>query len=127
MIFIEEVIQIHDASIKEFGGSYGIRDIESLESALIRPFQTFGGQYLYQDVFEKAAAIIESLIVNHPFVDGNKRTGFAICGLFLENCGYEFSIEQELITNFVIAIASGEVHFEEIVTWLRNNTNSIKK
>ena len=70
MISIEEVIRLHELSIKFFGGSSGVRDTEMLESALARPFQTFGGVELYESIFEKSAALLESLIKNHPFVDG---------------------------------------------------------
>ena len=64
--------------LKDFGGSSGVRDIGLLESAIARPFQTFGGEDLYHSPFAKAAAVAESLIINHPFVDGNKRTGIIV-------------------------------------------------
>ena len=76
MILIEDILHLHDLSVKDFGGSKGLRDLGSLESAIARPFQTFGGQELYVSVLEKSAALIQSIISNHPFVDGNKRTGF---------------------------------------------------
>ncbi len=73
MISKEEVLRLHHLSIVKYGGSDGIRDEGLLESALARPYQTFGGNDLYQTIYEKAAAIMESVIINHPFVDGNKR------------------------------------------------------
>lgn len=76
MISLEEVLQLHKNSIRDFGGSPGIRDISLLESAVIRPFQQFEKIELYPSAFEKAAEILQSIIKNHPFVDGNKRTGF---------------------------------------------------
>ena len=72
MILLEEVLLLHEFSIKDFGGASGIRNIGLLESAIARPFQTFGGEDLYPSPFDKAAAIGESLIENHPFIDGNK-------------------------------------------------------
>jgi len=72
MISKDFVLRLHQLSIHLWGGSDGVRDISSLESGIIRPYQTFGGENLYNDVFGKAAAIIESIIINHPFVDGNK-------------------------------------------------------
>ena len=75
MILINDILELHEKSIVDFGGSHGIRDIGLLESAIARPFQTFGGEDLYRTTFEKAAALAESVIINHPFVDGNKRTG----------------------------------------------------
>jgi death-on-curing protein len=87
MISTAEVIYIHELLIKRFNGSEGIRDIGLLESALARPFQTFDGADLYPDVIEKAAALIQSLLNNHPFVDGNKRIGYVIMRLFIIESG----------------------------------------
>lgn len=75
MISVEEVESIHALLIHKFGGSSGIRDMRQLESALARPYQTFDGPELYPDAESKAAAIVESILINHPFIDGNKRTG----------------------------------------------------
>ena len=75
MIRIEEVVNIHEILIDKFGGSHGIKDIKGLESVINRPFMTFDQKDLYSTPVEKAAALIESLISNHPFVDGNKRIG----------------------------------------------------
>ncbi len=72
MITQEIVIKIHELSIISYGGSTGIRDEGLMESAIARPYQTFGGEDLYQSVTEKAAAIAESIIIKHPFIDGNK-------------------------------------------------------
>jgi death on curing protein len=74
MITKEEVFLIHNEVVILHGGSNGIRDIGGLESAIARPYQTFGAKDLYPTCFEKAAAIGESIIMNHPFIDGNKRT-----------------------------------------------------
>ena len=78
MISVEQALGIHEMVVKQFGGSMGVRDAGGLESALARPFQTFGGEDLYPDLFSKAAAIGESIIINHPFIDGNKRTGYVL-------------------------------------------------
>ena len=75
MILIDDILKLHEASIDDYGGAKGTRDIGLLESAIARPFQTFGGENLYKTPFEMAAALGESLIINHPFIDGNKRTG----------------------------------------------------
>lgn len=76
MISVKDVFIIHNEVIKRFGGSFGVRDQDALESALARPFQSFGGEEFYPTSIEKATAIGESLIKNHPFIDGNKRIGF---------------------------------------------------
>ena len=78
MITKEEVFLIHDEVVKLHGGANGIRDIGGLESAIARPYQTFAEEDLYPTCFEKAAAIGESIIMNHPFIDGNKRTGYVL-------------------------------------------------
>jgi death-on-curing protein len=75
MILLEDILNLHQFSIQKYGGSDGLRDSGLLESAIARPFQSFGGEDLYPSIFEKAAALGESLIINHPFIDGNKRTG----------------------------------------------------
>ena len=78
MISIAEVEKIHDILIEKFGGLKGIRDHGILDSAINRPYQTFDGKDLYPDPVDKAAAIFESIISNHPFVDGNKRTAYVL-------------------------------------------------
>jgi len=67
---IKEVEQLHRILIDNFGGSHGIRDKAALESALARPFQTFDGKEFYSSVLEKAASLIESILINHSFIDG---------------------------------------------------------
>ena len=76
MIKIELVINIHELLIEKFGGIHGIRDINALESAIARPFMTFEKENLYPTPILQATALIESLISNHPFLDGNKRIGY---------------------------------------------------
>ncbi|MCJ7584226.1 MAG: type II toxin-antitoxin system death-on-curing family toxin [Anaerolineales bacterium] len=70
------------------GGAHGVRDLAMLESAVARPQTTFGGKDLYPDLFTKVAALLDSLINDHPFVDGNKRTGITAAALFLRRNGY---------------------------------------
>lgn len=122
MISIEQALKIHTIAIKKFGGANGVRDLNGLESALARPFQTFGGEDLYPAIFEKAAAIGESLIMNHPFIDGNKRTGYLLMEALLRYEGYKITASDEYLYNFVINISTGSISFEEIVEWLKNNT-----
>ncbi|WP_424961484.1 type II toxin-antitoxin system death-on-curing family toxin [Ekhidna sp.] len=79
MISEREVFEIHSILIERFGGSNGVRDSELLNAAINRPFQTFDGNELYPEPIDKAAAILESIVKNHPFVYGNKRTGYVPC------------------------------------------------
>lgn len=122
MISTEQVLKMHTILIEKFGGANGVRDLGGLESALARPFQTFGGEYLYPGVFEKAAAIGESLIMNHPFVDGNKRTGYLLMETLLRHESYKITATDNDLYTFVINISTGSIAFAEIVEWLKNNT-----
>ncbi len=125
MILIEDILDIHKQSIQKYGGSHGVRDLSLLESAIARPFQTFGGEDLYTSIFEKAAALGESLIANHPFIDGNKRTGAVAMIALLEDEDLIFSASQADLYNFVISIATGEIKFDQIVEWLKANTQPL--
>ena len=93
-----------------------------LESAIARPFQTFGSEDLYPTTFEKAAALAESLIINHPFVDGNKRTGMLAMVSLLINDQYQLNASSDDLYNFVINISTGALSFDGIVEWLKANT-----
>ena len=125
MITIKIILRLHDLSIITYGGSQGIRDRGLMESAIARPYQTFGGEYLYPTVFEKAAALVESILINHPFIDGNKRTGFLAMLLMLELGNLKITATNTAIYNFTIQISTGEIKFEEIGLWLKNNTEMI--
>jgi death on curing protein len=123
MISISDILKVHQFSIDNFGGANGVRDMGGLESAIARPFQTFGGNDLYESIFEKAAALGESLIINHPFLDGNKRTGFIAMVALVEEEKNFLNASKEEAYNFTIKISTGEIKFEEIVQWLKSNTS----
>ena len=94
MISVKEAEEIHRILINTFGGSHGIRDLNGLASALARPFQSFGNQELYPTIILKATALLESLLINHPFIDGNKRTGYTLLRLFLFSNGLYIEASQ---------------------------------
>jgi death-on-curing protein len=121
MIDFQEVIEIHQVLVNEFGGLSGIRDENALKSALTRPFSGFGTTEFYPTIEEKVSAVIESIVKNHPFVDGNKRTGYVIMRLLLMQFGKDLHATQDEKYNFVIAIASGELAFQEIVAWVKEH------
>ena len=125
MITIKTVLRLHELSIITYGGSQGIRDQGLMESAIARPYQTFGSEDLYPTVFEKAAALAESIIINHPFIDGNKRTGLLAMLIILEIGNFKITASNDDTYNFTIQISTGEMKFEEIVLWLKNNTEAV--
>jgi len=125
MIKLDYVLLLHKESIEDFGGSLGIRDIGYLQSAIERPFSTFGGKELYTSPFQKAAAILESIVKNHPFVDGNKRTGFLACASMLLLYDLELVVEETQSYSFIIAVASTQMDFENIVEWIQMHSISI--
>ena len=118
MIRIEFVINIHEILIEKFGGIHGVRDIKLLESAITRPFMTFDQKDLYPSPTEKAAALIESIISNHPFLDGNKRIGYVIMRYFLLESNLDVKANQTEKFEFVIKIAQGQLSYEQIYSWL---------
>ncbi len=118
---VDEVLVIYDRIMRESGGGIGIRDIGALESAVAQPRMTFGGEELYPTITEKAAALGFSLIQNHPFVDGNKRTGHAAMELFLVLNGQEISATEDEQYDIILKVAAGETTREEFSTWLREH------
>jgi death-on-curing protein len=105
MIEVSEVEKIHNILIDRFVGAKGVRDKGILESAIGRPFQTFDGKDLYPDPVEKAAAIFESIVSNHPFVDGNKRTAYVLLRLVLKRNQLDIKVGQDVKYDFVIKAA----------------------
>ena len=118
MISEKEALEIHAILIERFGGSSGIWNKELLDSALNWPYQTFDGQELYPTPIDKEAAILESIVKNHPFSDGNKRTGYVLARLLLMNKQIDIHADEEQKYQFVISISRGELNFSQIKEWL---------
>jgi len=118
MIGLKEALIIHSILIEQFGGSQGLRDEGLLDSALKRPYVTFDNQELYIHPADKAAALLESILINHPFVDGNKRTGYVLMRIMLLENGFDIQATQAEKYNFVIKIASGEMNIASIKEWI---------
>lgn len=120
MINLDETLYIHKTLIEEFGGRLGIRNQQALNHAISRPYTTFGKEDLYPSPQEKAATAIESIIMNHPFKDGNKRTGYAIMVLILMDYGYDINCSDKEKYQFLIDVAAGKLDLEEIKSWIEN-------
>jgi len=120
MITLKEALIIHELAIQKFGGAKGIRDNNLLESALQRPNATFDGKDLYPSPESKAAAIVESIVKNHPFSDGNKRTGYILMRLVLLKSNLDIKATQDEKYTFIIHIAEGKINFDEILEWIKN-------
>jgi death-on-curing protein len=121
MIELHDVLNIHHILIDKFGGSKGVRDQGLLESAIHRPFATFDNAELYPEAVDKAAAVLESILINHPFLDGNKRTAYVIMRLILLENEMDIEADQEDKYKMVIAASTGEFRYEEIRTWIQSH------
>lgn len=117
---LNQVLELHERVLAQSGGSTGIRDIGSLESAIAQPRMTFSGKELYSAIEEKAAALGFSIIQNHPFVDGNKRTGHAAMEIFLVLNGFEINASVDEQEEIVLQVASGIKTRDEFTNWLRS-------
>jgi len=127
MITKEEILFLHQIAVKEFGGSSELRDEGLLDSAISRPFQTFEGKDLYPSPEEKACALLESIINNHPFVDGNKRTGYLAYRLLLLSYDKDLEASQDEKYEFVIKVASGKMKYRDMLQWTISHLKSTKK
>lgn len=117
----QQVLFIHARLIDETGGEHGIRDLGLLQSAVARPRATFDGKELYPELFQKAAALVQSLSQNHPFVDGNKRTAITAAALFLHQNGYRLQATNNAVERFALMVADERPSLDEIATWFRDN------
>ena len=120
-----EILDIHHQVAQRSGGAEGIRDLGSLESAIAQPRMTFGGEDLYPTIVDKAAAQGFSIVMNHPFVDGNKRTGHAAMEIFLVLNGLEINASTDEQEAIILALASGELDRDIFTNWLQQSIKEI--
>lgn len=118
----QQVLSIHSMMIKATGGLDGIRDKDLLDSALNAPFQTFDSKELYSSLLSKAAVMCRSVISNHPFVDGNKRTGIHTMLVFLELNGIKPEYTQSELIELGLGVAAGQLSYDDILNWLVEHT-----
>jgi death-on-curing protein len=123
---IRQVKALHTLQLRRYGGGAGLRDRGALESAVARPAATFGGEDLYPAIPEKAAALMHSLALNHPFVDGNKRVAAFAAILFAESNGYEFLATPEELVETTLALAEGLITVEALTIWFRQRLRSVE-
>jgi len=116
-----EVLALHGQVIEQSGGKDGIRDLGLLESAIAQPMMTFDGIDLYVSIVDKAVALGFSLIMNHPFVDGNKRTGHAAMEVFLVLNGLEIVASVEEQERVILSVAAGDTGREVFLDWLQSH------
>jgi death-on-curing protein len=116
----QQILFIHARLIDATGGEHGIRDLGLLESAVARPQATFDGKELYPDLFQKAAALMESLAQNHPFVDGNKPTAITACALFMQQNGRRLQTTNKALEAFTLQVVNARPSIDEITSWFRS-------
>jgi death-on-curing protein len=121
----EQVLFLHSRLIVETGGGHGVRDLGMMLSALGRPQVTFEDKELYPELFTKTAALMDSLVRNHSFIDGNKRTAITASGIFLKINGYQLVVENGEMVRFTLACAQSQLSFDEISDWFRRYSVSV--
>ena len=123
MVFLtlDDILESHLNQIDIYGGSHGIRDIGLLESAIAQPEASFGGQYLHADIFEMAAADLYHLVMNHPFVDGNKRVGLEAALIFLEINDESLIANDDELVDLVLKTTAGQIGKRQIAEFFRSH------
>lgn len=122
MIFltVAEVVELHEMVVMQSGGGSGIRDVGGLESAIAQPRMAFGGVDLHPTLGDKAAALAFSLVLNHPFVDGNKRIGHAAMETFLTLNGYEIAADVDEQEEVFLRLAAGGFKQDQFTAWVKS-------
>ena len=118
---LDDILAIHFRIVQETGGSTLVRDLNLLSSAIARPQSSFAGQDLYHDIFFKTAALVHSLLLNHPFVDGNKRTSIASMEYFLYLNKEKIKTSQKEKIEFALWIENKKPAIEEIAAWIEKH------
>ena len=117
---VEQVLRTHTRVVEQSGGDPGVRDLGLLESAVAQPRAGFGGKDLYPELADKAAALAFSLVKNHPFADGNKRTGYAAMMMFLSRNGYTIEAPIDERETIFLRLAAGDLDRDGFLAWVRD-------
>lgn len=124
-VSVEDLLEIHDRVVDSpDGAAPGVRDSGALEAAVARPQSAFGGVEFYPTPFAKAAALMESIIQRHPFVDGNKRTGLLAAAFLLDEAGYALDSPQRQLTDTAVEVADHRLDVNGLVRWLEEHARS---
>lgn len=118
---LSEVLEIYRRVMEQWGGTTGVRDFGALESAVAQPQMTFSGEDLYPALIEKAAALGYSIIQNHPFIDGNKRTGHAAMEIYLLLNDHEIDADVDEQVSLILTVASGRMDRPAFTEWPRGH------
>ena len=121
---LDEVLEVHADQIERYGGSAGVRDLGLLESAIAMPRSGSGEAYFHSDIHEMAAAYLFHIVKDHPFIDGNKRTGAMAAYVFLRLNGFELSCTDEELVDEVIAIAEGRADKVQCADFFRRHARA---
>jgi death-on-curing protein len=118
---LSRVLQIHRSSIDTYGGDPGVRDMGLLESAIAQPRASFGGQYLHEDIASMAGAYLYHLVMNHPFIDGNKRTGAMAAFVFLDMNKIDFRAPEREFQDLVLNVAAGKLDKADVIAFFKKH------
>lgn len=122
---IDEVYKIHRSVINRAGTTASVRDFALLHSAIERPKATYSGKDLYPDVFAKAASLLQSICLNHPFTDGNKRTAWAATHRFLWLNGYHLRSNRIEAADFMVSVDNSKPSILKISSWLKKHSKAL--
>jgi death on curing protein len=120
---MEDVLSLHADQIALYGGELGVRDLGLLESAVTQPQATFDGEYLHKDIFEMAAAYMFHIVQNHPFLDGNKRTGAVAALVFLDINGIEIDVPKGSLYDLTISVATGQTNKQQLAEFFSKHVH----
>ena len=118
---LDEVLRIHTRMLRLYGGEQGVRDLSLLESAIHMPMSGMGGEYFHQDLFEMATAYAFHILMNHPFMDGNKRTGLAAAVVFLKRNGFSLRCGEPELADLMISVTTGRTDKATLANEIRNH------